>query len=83
MKDKAGLKNLLRNFLLESAIYGVLLIIYFYLVLRLLNNMLTNLFDKNLVAYSILALALIIGQGVLLERISSFILDQIKIDRME
>jgi hypothetical protein len=83
MKNREGLKNLLRNFLLESVIYGVLLVVYFFLVLRLLSDLLTDLFATNLVVYSILALALIIGQGVLLEQISSFILDQIRIDRVE
>ena len=76
-------KKSIRNFLIELVIYGVLVVTYFLAVLRLLNDFLTNLFHQNLVAYAIIALILIFAQGVFLDAVTSFLLDQIKLERYE
>jgi uncharacterized membrane protein len=74
---------LIRNFVIELIIYGLLVIGYFYLVLRLLGEPLKQLFDDNLLLYALVALALIVAQSVLLEAITSFLLARLKLERLE
>ena len=78
-----NLRFLLRNFLLELCVYGTLVVGYFLVVLRLLNDYLTSLFINDLVFYAFLALFLIVAQGVFLDGLTSFLLNQIKLDRLE
>jgi membrane protease YdiL (CAAX protease family) len=55
------------SFLLVLVLYAVLVTGYFFLVLHFLGGALRALFETNKTAYAFVALALIIGQGVLLE----------------
>ena len=74
---------LLRNLVLELVLYGTLVIGYFVIALRYLNDYLTNLFQNNLIFYALLALLLIVAQGVLLDGLTSFLLNQIKLERLD
>lgn len=74
---------LIRNFVIELIIYGLLVVGYFFLVLRLLGQPLRTLFDDNLLLYSLVALALIVAQSVLLEAITSFLLARLNLERLE
>ena len=76
-------KTMVRNFLIELIIYGTLVVAYFFAALRFLGNILTTLFKNNLHTYAFVALVLIIIQGVLLDSLTSFLLDQIKLERLE
>ena len=80
---RSDLLKLIRNFIIELVIYGALVIAYFFVVLRLLTGTLTRLFMENTVLYAILALLLIVLQGVFLDWVTSFLLDQIKLERLE
>ena len=62
------------SFLLELVVYAVLVTGYFFLVLHFLGGALRALFETNKTAYAFVALALIIGQGVLLEVLTSALL---------
>ena len=73
----------LRNFSIEIGVYAILVVIYFLLVLKFLSEPLTNLFNDNLKIYAILALFLIVGQGVLLELITSFLVERIGLGRRD
>ena len=72
-----------RNLLIEFGIYGVLLVIYFFAVLRLLGGVLSNLFESNLIIYAFVGLGLIVAQGVLLESITSFFIRLLRLDRLD
>jgi hypothetical protein len=74
---------LIRNFAIELIVYGVLVTIYFSLVLRLLNRPLTQLFANNLIAYGLIGLALTVVQAVLLDFVTSFLLDRLRLERLE
>jgi hypothetical protein len=74
---------LIRNLIVELIIYGLLVVGYFYLVLRLLGGPLKLLFDENLLLYALVALALIVAQSVVLEAITSFLLARLKLERLE
>jgi hypothetical protein len=71
-------RNTLRYFLLELLIYSGLVAAYFYLVLVYLGQWLGRLYHDDRKLYAFLALALIIGQGIVLEIVTSFLLRIIK-----
>ena len=74
---------LVRNFVIELIVYSILVVVYSIVVFRLLGEPLARLFDSDLVAYAIITLALIVAQGTLLDIVTSFLLDQLHLERME
>jgi hypothetical protein len=80
---KLSLSILVRNFLFELILYGALVVGYFLLALRYLNDFLTRIFQENLLLYAFLALLLIVIQGVFLDSLTSFLLNKIKLERLE
>ena len=62
------------SFLLELGVYAVLVTGYFFLVLHFLGGALRMLYETNKTTYAVVALALIVGQGVLLEVLTSALL---------
>ncbi len=76
-------KKMMRNFIIELAIYGVLVVGYFIVILRFFNDFLTDTFENNLLVYSGLALLLIVAQGVLLDFVTNFLVNQFKFDEAE
>jgi hypothetical protein len=87
--DKEGtMKNpniarVIRSFAIELVIYSVLVIAYFFVVLRLLGQPLESLYSSNLVLYAFLALALVVVQAVVLEAVTSFIMGLLGLDQLE
>lgn len=77
------IRRWLRNFFIELLIYGALVTLYFFLVLQFLEGYLSNLFYTNLTAYAVVGLLLIVLQGALLDAVTSFLLNQIKLDRFD
>ena len=77
------LRKLIRNFAIELIVYGILVVLYSVLVLRLLSKPLSQLFGNNLTAYAFISLALIVAQAVLLDSVTSFLLDQLHLERIE
>jgi hypothetical protein len=74
---------LIRNFAIEVLLYAALVVGYFYLVLRVLGEPLRRIFGENLLLYAIVALALIVAQGALLEFITTFMLNRLGLERLE
>jgi hypothetical protein len=81
--EKSSVRTLVRNFLIELVIYGVLIVVYFLVVLRWLAEPLARLLDSNLALYAVVALVLIVVQGVVLAWVTSFIIGQLGLDRLE
>ncbi len=75
--------RLVRNFAIEVLVYAGLVLAYFLLVLRFLDEPLARLFSTNLVLYAIVALLLIVVQGVVLEAVTSFIMRLLRLDQAE
>ena len=71
MQTKPDLPRLIRNFLIELIVYGILLVIYFFAVLRFLGDPINNLYANNAVVYAIVGLGLIVLQAVALEAATS------------
>lgn len=82
MKDSKA-RKLIQDFVIEMVVYAVLVVGYFFLVLRLLAAPLYKLFNNNLIVYAIAALVLIVAQGVLLEAVTSFIMGLLGLDQLE
>ena len=64
----------MKLFLFELALYAVLVTLYFVLVLHFLGDWLKYLFDQRRTLYAFTALGLIIGQGVVLEMLTTALL---------
>lgn len=76
-------KRMIRNFMLELLVYGVLLVVYFLTFLRFLDEPLYNLFYQNLYIYAGAALLLIVVQAVVLEWVTSFLLSKLGLETVE
>jgi hypothetical protein len=83
MRQKPNLPKLIRNFLIELAVYGILLVIYFFAVLRFLSGVLSDLYLGNTILYSVVGLGLIVLQAVALEALTSYFLRLLRLDRLE
>ena len=67
-----------RAFLIELAVYAVLVVAYFFLVLHFLGHALHQLELHHRYAYAGVAILLIIGQAVLLESLTTLLLRMIR-----
>ncbi len=73
-----GVKNSLRSFLAELAVYAVLVTGYYFLVLHYLGGWLYRLFTSERRLYAGMALALIVLQGIALETLTRWLLAWVK-----
>ncbi len=81
--DSSEARSLVRNFAIEVIVYAVLVIVYFLLVLRWLAEPLNHLFHNNLTVYAFASLGLIVVQGVVLEFVTSGLLNRLGLERLE
>lgn len=79
---KRPLGSILKRLAIELILYGILLFVYFWFVLRYMDSWLYSLFNESLSVYSFVSLALIVAQGVVLEMITHFLLDKLGLDRI-
>ena len=67
-----------RAFAIELVIYALLVIAYFFLVLHLLGQWLYELEIHHRYTYATIAILLIIGQAILLESLTTFLMRLIR-----
>jgi hypothetical protein len=82
MKDPK-IRKMIGSFVIELIIYAILVVAYFFAILRLLGDPLHRLYSSNLVLYAFLALALVVAQAVVLEAVTSFIMGLLGLDQIE
>lgn len=70
-------KPLMRNLSLELAIYAPLVTVYFFIFMRFAKEPLVRLYHEMPVLYAIVAGLVIVGQGVLLGALTSWLLRKI------
>jgi len=68
----------LRAFSIELVVYAALMVGYFFLVLHFLGQWLWNLEMQHRFVYAGVAIVLILGQAVLLEGLTTFLLRLIR-----
>jgi hypothetical protein len=73
-RSKKQQESTLRAFLVELALYAVFVTAYFFLVLHYLSGWLQDLHLHHVKLYALIAIVLIIGQAVLLESITTWLL---------
>ena len=73
-QSKKEKESTLRAFLVELAVYAVFVTAYFFLVLHYLSGWLQDLHLHHVKLYALIAIVLIIGQAVLLESITTWLL---------
>lgn len=71
----AEVKSAAKAFVLELVLYAALVTAYFFLVLHLLSDRLYTLFLSSRIWYTVIALALIIFQGVFLEALTRYLVN--------
>ncbi len=76
-------RKIIRNFIIEMLMYAALVVGYFLLVLRFLDDPLEWLFSNNLILYALVALVLIVVQAVLLEAVTSLIIGGLGLEQLE
>ncbi len=67
-------ENTIRAFLVELAVYAVFVTGYFFLVLHFLSGWLQDLHLHHVKIYALTTIVLIIGQAVLLESVTTWLL---------
>jgi hypothetical protein len=75
---KPELRTSLKQYLMEFFVYALLIAAYYLLVLHFLGDSLKQLYHDNRRLYAVLALALIVGQGLLLEALTRLLLKWIQ-----
>ncbi len=81
MSDES--KRLLRNFVIELVVYGVLVTVYFLVVLQTIGDWLKSLYENQLALYAFIGLGLIVIQGVVLEIVTTFLIERLGLERLE
>ena len=81
--DKRDIWKAIEGIVVELIVYGILVTLYAVGVLRFLGNPLADLYESNLTLYAWVALALIVAQGVLLDGVTSFLLDRLRLSRFD
>jgi hypothetical protein len=71
---KPEIKAFLKHFMIELLVYSVLVFVYFFLVLHFLGGWIFALFQQQREVYAGVALALILGQGIVLELLTGALL---------
>jgi hypothetical protein len=66
------------SILIEVGVYAVLVVAYFFLVLHFLGDSLTSIYQRDKRIYAVVALLLIIGQGLVLEMLTTGLLRWIR-----
>jgi hypothetical protein len=76
-KKDPSFAPLMRSLALELAIYGPLVTLYFFIFLHFAEEYFTMLFGQDLTLYALFAILAIVGQGVLLEQLTSWLLRRV------
>jgi hypothetical protein len=65
-------------FLIELVVYAVVVTVYYLFVLHFMGDWLKRLFEEHRIEYTAVALALLIGQGIGLELLTSWFFTKIQ-----
>ena len=74
LKSRKDASKTVRALLIEIPIYAALVAAYFFLVLHFLDEWIGRLSQQHRVLYSLVAIGLIIGQAVVLEWVTTWLM---------
>ncbi len=75
----AQIRRVVARLALEMGLYALLVVVYLFLVLRFFGDELVKLFHSNPPFYALLALALMVVQGIFLESVTTFLIDRLQL----
>ncbi len=81
--DRKAKIRAVRNLVVELLVYAIMVTVYALGVLQFLTDPLAELYNENPTLYAWASLGLIVGQGVLLEEVTSFLVDRLRLVRFE
>ena len=82
-KTRASASQTVRAMFIEVPIYAVLVIAYFFLVLHFLGDWLGREHKEHALLYAFTAVGLIVGQAIVLEFVTTFLLRLLQGGRSE
>ncbi len=82
-RSKTEVGRTLRAFVVELLVYAVLVTAYFFAVLHFLGGWLMRLATEHIHTYAIVAILLIIGQAVVLEAVTTWLMRLLRGGRSE
>ena len=82
-KTKAEASSTLKAFLVELVLYAVLVVAYFFLVLHFLAGWINHLEVSRIKIYAVVSIGLIIGQAILLESVTTWLMRLLRGGRSE
>jgi len=82
-KQKNSARRMIRNFLIEVAAYGALLVAYFFFALRYLGEPLQRIYETDLKSYALWGTILIVVQAVVLDQVVGFLVDFFKLHQTD
>lgn len=82
-QDTSSRASQFLKFLLELVVYGLLVVVYFLVVLRFLTDPLVAFYEDNVIVYAFLSLGLIIAQAVVLESIVNLLMNILGLSGIE
>jgi hypothetical protein len=80
---KTSAAGTLRAFLIELAVYSALVVVYFFLVLHFLADWVNELEPRHIKIYALVSIGLIIGQAILLEIVTTWLMRRLQGGRSE
>ncbi len=75
-KKDPSLRPLLISIAIEMLIYVPLVVVYFFLILIYAEAWLFDLYSQSKTWYALMALIVIVGQGVMMEALTSWLIRQ-------
>jgi hypothetical protein len=72
-----------RAFLIELMVYSALIVAYFFLVLHFLADWINALEPRHIRVYALVSIGLIIGQAILLEIVTTWLMRRLQGGRSE
>jgi len=81
--DKKDRVRAIRSLAVEMTVYAILVTIYALSVLQFLRDPLVDIYSNHRTLYAIVALLLIVGQGVVLEAVTSFLMNRLRLARFD
>ena len=82
-RSKTVVRRTLRAFALELVIYAALITGYFFAVLPFLGDWLVQLETRHIRVYAVVAILLILGQAVVLEAVTTWLMRLLRGGRSE
>ncbi len=82
-KKSTEASSTFKAFLVELVVYGILVVAYFLFVLHFLADWINHLEATRIKIYAVVSIGLIIGQAVLLESLTSWLMRLLRGGRSE